>query len=51
MNKTKIYCCYHDKQQKIDFKNDNLIWFYGPSDPLNKFFSEFSMLFSVKYSE
>jgi len=42
-NNTTIYCCYHNKQQKINFKNDNLFWVYGPNDPLNEFYSEFSM--------
>ena len=23
-NNVTIYCCYHDEQQKIDYKNDNL---------------------------
>lgn len=43
MNNTKLYCCYHNEQQKIDFKNDNLIWIYGPNDPLNKYISEMSL--------
>lgn len=47
--KISIYCCYHDRKQ-LSFKlNDDLIWYYGPYDPLNKFLSEFS-LFKYVYN-
>lgn len=42
-NNVTIYCCYHTPKQKLQYKNSNLVWIYGPNDHLNKFFSEFSM--------
>lgn len=41
------YICYHKKNDNYDDGDPNTIWFYGPSDKLNRYFSEFSMLYWI----
>ena len=46
MWKVTIYCCYHDKSQKVD-DDPNVKWFYWPDLLLNPYLAEFSMFYYI----